>query len=289
MGRLNLESITILNEEMLDHDLSRLTLIDMSWSRFSTYLDCNAKYKHRYIEGHKEDTTIPLALGSAIHDTLEAIVKYNTKDDIEATGFYLTAIEKHKQELVLTAGEIEEGKRQVLNALIKMETITNGDIKKVKGIETGFRYVIGRGNFLGFIDLIVLDEDEQGTFINVIDYKTGKNKYKVKTHGQMKLYALAVKRLYPEARVKASLYWTRFGEIESYEFSDEELSEFKTETAQTVENIINDSTFSPNGAMFKCCYCNFANKEVCKKGFSNRIIMEKAKRKRELKKLNEVR
>ena len=283
MSRDKISDIVILNNELLDYDFGKLLTIDMSWSRYSTYLDCNAKYKLKYIEGFKEDTNIPLAMGKAIHETLESIVKYNTTDELEATGFYLSAIEKNKQDLILGTNEIEEGKTQVINALSKMETITNGNIKNVKGIETGFRYIIGRALFVGFIDLILLDEDEEGPFINVIDYKSGKTKYKTKKHGQMKLYTLAVRRMFPEMRVKASLYWTRYGEIDTYEFSKEELDEFEAEVNNNIEILVDDQYFKPNGAFIKCVYCPFSNKETCPRGNANRIIMDKAKRKREAK------
>jgi CRISPR/Cas system-associated exonuclease Cas4 (RecB family) len=284
VGRNNSEEIEILNKDALNYDFGSLLAIDMSWSRYNCYNECNAKYKFKYIEGYKEETTTPLALGKAIHDTLEAVVKYKTTDDMEAIGFYLMSIEKFKQDIVLSTNEIEEGKEQVINVLSKMDKLTSGELQKVKGVETGFKYVISRGIFLGYIDLIILDKDENGPFINVIDYKTGKHKYKTKTHDQMKLYTLAVKEMYPGFRVKASLYWTRFGDIDTYEFSDDELLLFKNVVIYNLNKLIEDTTFEPNADMFKCVYCQFSNKEICKKGYSNRIIMDKAKRNREAKK-----
>jgi ATP-dependent helicase/DNAse subunit B len=280
MSREGINDLVILNKELLDYDYGKLFVIDMSWSRYSCYLDCNAKYKYKYIDGFKEETTLPLAMGKTIHDTLEAIVKYNTEDETEAIGFYLTALEKNQKEVEMSTSDIEEGKNQVINVLGRMEELTNGDFKSVKGIETGFKYLIGRALFLGFIDMILLDEDEDGPFINVIDYKTGKNKYKVKDHGQMKLYTLAVKRMFPDFRVKASLYWTRFGEIETYEFSEEELKLFEIEVLENIETLVNDRDFEPNGQMFRCCYCQFANKDMCKKGNSNRFIIERSRQKK---------
>lgn len=276
MDRKDIDKIVILNEELLDPVFGERVLIDMSWSRYNTYLECNARYGYKYVQKEKEPTGAPLILGKAIHEAMESVIKYNVTDETEAIGFYLMAIDKNKSDIPITAVEIEEGRDQVVNTLTNINLVTHGSVSNVKGIETGFKYIIGRGLFLGFIDLITVGEDEHGSFINVIDFKSNKTKYSVKGSGQMKLYTLIVKSLFPDMRVKASLYWTRHSKMATYQFSQEELDKFVQETEDNVIKIINDREFKPNAQMIKCVYCQFAGKDQCKKGYSNRYIMERS-------------
>lgn len=168
----NLEALEIVNLKEYGDDLILSNLIDMSWSRLDTYNMCPAKYKYRYCEKLEERATAPLALGKAVHEALENVVKFNTTEDIEAVGFYLTAVENNIYDDVdISTDEIEEGRNIVLSVKNRIAIATDNDFTNIISVEDGFKYILGRGIWTGFIDLIFWDEDERGKFINVVDYK----------------------------------------------------------------------------------------------------------------------
>jgi putative RecB family exonuclease len=256
----------ITNAKDLDKEFGQLGLTEMSWSRVDTYDWCPKKYKLQYCEKHPQSWAMPLALGSLVHDSLEAAIRFKVEDTDELVGFYIDNIAKHDPDHKLTDDEIQHGRSMTIDTFEHISSTVDG-LDKIIEAELGFKYMIGRGLFTGFIDLAYWDKDELGSFISIVDYKTGsKGKKKTKTHGQTKLYTLAVKSMFPGERVKASLFWLKIDEIDTYEYSDEELEKFRAETEVLVSNIIEDEKFAHTNVMMRCSYCGFATKEVCPYG-----------------------
>lgn len=274
--------VDIVNPESVDSEFGTLVLTDMSWSRAETYDEkwstfaCPKKYKFKYWDRVDEGWTIHLAIGSIAHDTMEWAIKNEIDDEVELMGRFLDAVTDYDPKRVMTDNEISMAREITLDTFRTMSSVVPNP-KDVIEVERGFRYAIGRGLFLGFIDLIFWDQDEHGQFIHVLDYKTsgmdkktGKPKKKTKNHGQLALYTLAAKCMFPGKRVKASLYWMKCEipelKIDTHEFSDEELTQFEIDMAQTVDKIMGDETFRPTKKGFVCQYCSFANDEQCKTG-----------------------
>lgn len=275
-------AVDIVNPERLDPEFGSLGLVDMSWSRAETYdvrwstFACPRKYKHKYVDHEDDGWTIHLATGSISHDTLEWCVKNDVEDEMELIGKFIGAVDTHDPENRMTDMEINDAKQITINAFRNMHQVVS-NMRDVVDVERGFRYIIGRGMFLGFIDLMFWDTDEHGRFLHIMDYKTsgmdkktGRPRKKTKDHGQMALYTLVAKKLFPGVRVKASLYWLRCEKpelkIDTYEFSEEELAEFERRMAITVDNIIEDESFQVTKKGFICQYCNFACDDICKFG-----------------------
>jgi len=273
------DSVVLVNEDEIDPVLGTSILLDMSWSRLDCYDWCPKKYKFKYCDGLADGWTLPLAIGKTVHETLEAAIKYRVKDEVEIVGFFLDAVDRNDRDGKMSSAEVEDAKDLALSTFREISATT--EIPNIVDVEFGFAYKLGRGLFLGFIDLVFWGVDEEGPYLQIRDYKTGKKKKKTKDSGQMKLYTLAVKRLYPDHRVKAGLYWVRDDTEDVYEFSDAELDDFKQKVAGKIEQIIEDDNYHPTKEMFKCVYCVFAREDVCKYGYvaSQKITRYRKKKK----------
>jgi hypothetical protein len=267
-------NLAILNEGEIESSLSSLMLTPMSWSRLDCYDWCNRQYKFRYIEQREVGWTMPLALGNAVHSALESAIKYRAENDQQVIGWYLGALDEVDPAHMLTNEEITSGKDQAVSTYRIIHNLVP-DPKNLVDVEWGFRYIIGAGLFTGYIDLIFWDRDDNGRFLHIVDYKTGNNyredkstgklskKKHTKSHGQTKLYTIAVKEAFPNTRVKASLYWTKHKELDTHEYSDAELKKFKAAVKEKVADIIEDVSWECTRADVRCAYCNFATDGSC--------------------------
>jgi hypothetical protein len=267
-------SSEVLNKEAIISPLTGLMLIPMSWSRLDCYDWCNRQYKFRYIENREQGWTMPLALGNAVHSALESAIKYRAENDQQVTGWYLGALDEFDPSHMLTNEEITSGKDQAISTYRIIHNLVP-DPKNLIDVEWGFRYIIGAGLFTGYVDLLFWDEDEQGRYLHLIDFKTGDNykedkntgvlskKKHTKSHGQTKLYTIAAKQAYPGERVKASLYWTKHKELDTHEYTDKELEKFLAVVKEKVADIIEDEKWDCTRAEVKCGYCNFATDGSC--------------------------
>lgn len=266
MARKSIRDSLVLNPERLDSEVGELYLTEFSWSRLDKYKWCPKQYKLSYCDMHPTGWTSPLALGSAVHEALENAVKFGVEDKTEVVGFLIQAIEKNDPDKQLSDDDISQARIQVTEVFDRMQESANG-VGNIVDVEWGFRYIIGRGLFTGFVDVIAYDEDEQGEFIHILDYKSGKRgKKKTKTHGQTKLYTLAVMKRFPGMRIKASLYWTKENYVDTYEYSTQELIEFEEWAIKEVNDIIEDDSYNVTKDVFKCAYCDYATDELCKYG-----------------------
>jgi CRISPR/Cas system-associated exonuclease Cas4 (RecB family) len=278
------KKLEIINPERLDPEFGVMALTPLSWSRIETYGEewstfaCAKKYKFKYMDHEAGGWSVPLAIGSSVHDTLEWAIKNDAVDEREIVGRYVSAVRAHDPNNRMTDSEMSDGRAIAVQTFRQMHDVVGDHIRDIIDVEWGFRYIIGRALFTGFIDLMFWDEDEEGRFIHIIDYKTsamdkktGKPKKSTKTHGQTAIYTMATKRRFPGERVKASLYWLRAPidedfRLDTYEYSDKELRKIEKRISQTTANLIEDENFQVTKKMFVCAYCDFATADLCKYG-----------------------
>lgn len=276
------KSLQILNPEEMDFPFAENIMKPMSWSRLDSYMTCPRKYQLNYHDHQPQGFSMPLSLGSAIHDSMEEVVnrmKAGTTVTVKDVDIiYANALDVCDPDSMLTREEVDEGRTWLLMTFKRVEKILDGDLSKVLGIESGFKYIIGIGIFEGWIDLTILDKDDQGEFIHIIDYKSGKafdknNKRKsmsrTKYSGQMKLYTAAMRRQYPNMRVKASLFYLRHDLIDTHEFTDEDLSEFEVSVWNTLADMVKAKKYEPKQGLCNsvlCAFCSYATKDLCPRG-----------------------
>lgn len=255
--------------------LEELSLINISYSRLNTILDetygCEAKYFYNYIIGLPSGSNQYAVLGNIVHRALENSVKNDTELD-EPTLF--AEFEYAKREFdpdgkieskVITAGitmlrdYYERHKKERYSTKI-------AQYPEIIGNEESFEIVIGNGKIRGFIDLVYQLKND----IYIIDYKTGSTevaKYKVPTNTQLGIYALAMKKRYPDKKIHASLYYLKSNNLKTHTFEEEDyINTIQTLKGQ-ISNLVNLPFYRPTQNARTCRYCEYAT-GICPTGKS---------------------
>lgn len=160
--------------------------------------------------------------------------------------------------------------------LVDMYDEYGGNTFDVYDKEMEFRFVIGNYSIIGYIDRV----DIVGDCVEIIDYKTGKREVAQKdiaTNLQLGIYALAASVAFPDKKVKASLHYLRSARIKSHEFSTEDLENVKISLINRINNIIQDSNFTPTKNERVCSFCDHAKSGACATGASRLKRMFKYK------------
>jgi CRISPR/Cas system-associated exonuclease Cas4 (RecB family) len=137
------------------------------------------------------------------------------------------------------------------------ELKANG-IPNVMGVEVPYSFMIGETEVRGFIDRI--DLVEPGHY-NVVDYKTSKAESYM-TNKQLKIYAEAITRMYPDARKVSGEYIMLKLSCKrlSWSFSSQELQDLVKDVEKTSEMIINESKWMKKPSAL-CNFCDY--KSIC--------------------------
>lgn len=132
--------------------------------------------------------------------------------------------------------------------------------------EYGFSFVIGSYLVVGYIDRIDFVGDDS---VKIIDYKTGKwevAQKDISTNLQLGIYALAVSKAFPDKKISAELHYLRSGRKKGHEYTPEDLESVKESLINSINQIIEDRSFSPTKNERACYYCDFAQNGVCGTG-----------------------
>ncbi len=241
-----------------------------SHSKLGTFENCPLMYKFKYIdklEAEKGDG-IEAFMGSRVHDALEKLYK-----DLQH--------EKRLTEEELIAFFNEDWKKQFTEDIIivkKDYTIENYRAMGEKALRTYYkrfqpfdqattlacekkiRFMLdetGEYELIGYIDR--LDKVDDETY-EIHDYKTSgtlpDQKY-VDADRQLALYALAVKKEFPEAkRIRLIWHYLIFGVERESKKTDEQLEQLRTDTLALAKDILKVETFKPRMSAL-CSWCAF--------------------------------
>lgn len=167
-----------------------------SFSRLSLYRECPHRFYRKYVEGYKEEMTLPLAFGSAVHKGIEIVLKGGTME--EAISEAMFDINFHKEVLP------HEVENMIKRAPIFGRNAIRGEIEP--------HFVLPLSNepnapkLQGFIDVLGNDY--------IFDWKTNRVPYDVESNHQIGLYAWAVSQMgrirNKHGCVSGSLYFLRF-------------------------------------------------------------------------------
>lgn len=257
--------------------LVRLSLIDLSNSRIETiYGDwgCEAKYFYNYVVKEKDPGNPAALLGNVIHQVLENLLDNDKELNLkELTDEYRAQLEAYD-----SAETINGDLRQLGYVMIEDFFETEKDVKFTKkkvepkqetkeiiSKEMGFNIVIGRANVRGFIDRVDLSGDR----VEIVDYKSGKHEYPLKhiaKNLQLGLYALAMKKMFPDKDVHASLYYLRSGNKKGHLFTDGDLDRVVETVLDVTDKISSITNFSTTANKRICKYCPHAASGICSTG-----------------------
>ncbi|KRG13904.1 hypothetical protein ACA30_13300 [Virgibacillus soli] len=171
-----------------------------SFSRLSLYERCPYRFYKKYVLGYKEPTTLPLALGKAVHKAIEN--KINGIKHSEAVLNGLIEADFHKE---VTAGDV--------SFLTERADVQPGMGKT----EIYFKLPLDSGEnaplLQGYIDVVA----KKGKAIT--DWKTNRVPFHVLDNHQAGLYAWAMGELYNTSYVVGTLYFLRFKKRSSHCFT----------------------------------------------------------------------
>ncbi len=220
----------------------------LSYSHISTFEECPAHYKAKYILGIPEPATAMTTLGTVVHKALNSDNPLETyRSSWRDAGFMSPQQRKETKKL---------GEELIIKYL--------DDVKYSKHYPkfTEHQFSVPITNDLkitGRMDRVDVWED--GT-VEIIDYKTGKSveQKDVDKNLQLSFYALAADALNLGPKIKLTLYFLQTGEAISTTRTPEQLDKARAEIIK-IRDEIQSSDFACTG--FYCSSC--AYKMLCDK------------------------
>jgi len=241
-----------------------------SHSRLSTFERCTYKYKLKYLDKVKAETTqgVEAFMGSMVHDTLERVYIDKQFEKVmtlkEAQG-YLKALWKKNwnDQIIIVRKEYgEENYFKMALKFIKMyfDRFYPFDDGLTIGLED--RVIIkldkaGRYKLQGYIDRLASFKDGE---YHIVDYKTNRHlkiQDQLDQDRQLALYQLAVMKNYRDAK-KVVLKWhfLAFDKTLTSTRTKEELEALRKNTIQLIKTIEKCKEFKTNKSKL-CDWCEF--------------------------------
>jgi hypothetical protein len=253
--------------EELD-DFEKLTLVPISYSRIDTFSRCQAKYFYKYVTKFQETGPMPYAwLGNIVHGVLEEQLKPNQPIRKKHLPEYLEEFEIQKEiydpDGCVTPELLAAGKKCIVDFIDKHAGTQYSILEK----EKQFNLVAGTAYVTGYIDRV--DINRRSKVITITDYKSGMKEVAAKnisTNLQLGIYALALKREYPDYDIYGELYYLRTGRQKGHLFTDSDLFDTECRFVQAVNDMINTTDYKATSNVRDCNYCPFATDGTCSTG-----------------------
>jgi ATP-dependent helicase/DNAse subunit B len=242
--------------------LRSLALQDFSYSRLNTYKSCELQYFYSYILKEPQEFGAAATLGNILHEALEV-----TLEDGEPINLF-----ELLQNYALAKKELDP------NNLIPDTMITEGEVMlreyaedhkgdiEVYAKELPFSFVLGPARFNGYIDFVSVHD----TYVRIRDYKSGKREVtyeNIPTDLQLGIYALYMKKLFPDKQIHAELYYLRKGKARGHRFTDDDLAAVESKLLDIVKTVLNKENFVAT-EVERTCYnlCSYGKNGVCPTG-----------------------
>ena len=257
-----------------------------SFSQIKRYETCPYQYKLAHILHIPTKSGPALSFGSTIHNTLQKFYEQiQEKNNISQQSLFDITPKKPepKDPNVIEVPTLEELLTIYTSCWINdwYQSKTQRESYKKKGedilktfyethtgkwqvpvtLEGSFKIVVGDSVIRGRIDRI--DQKEDGS-LEIIDYKTGKTKEKLKAEDkeQLLIYQIATKTL-PAYRhlgetSMLTFYYLNDNIKTSFLGTDKELEKIE-QKIQTITKNIKDNIFPPKPNSHTCGYCDFKN------------------------------
>lgn len=187
-----------------------------SYSRLQLYETCPLRFYYRYILDLPERLTAPLALGKAVHQSIESLIKGSDYKNAIMEGY--AACDFHP----------EVSFKEISNL------VENAPVAKNMGeTEVYFRFPLSDSlnapQLQGYIDLVQAEK--------VLDWKTNWRSYDVLDNHQVGLYAWALSKIQKKEWIEGSIYFLRYKQESKYFFSPLEMEQSKTWALRLAEEI----------------------------------------------------
>lgn len=246
-------------------DFEKLSLIPISYSRLNTLDMCEAKYFFSYILKEPQSFGHAATLGNILHKVLEEKLEPNktvSKNDLGTfISEYHSQIPSYDPQSEIPENFLIDGENMITEFIDRHD----GESFNIEYKEKGFSIVIGNALVNGYIDRV----DIVGDTLYITDYKSGKreeSQKKIPSNIQLGIYALAMKREYPDKQIHASLYYLRSGKQKGHLYTDDDLNTIELLIMELVNKLINKNNFSYTPNSFICSFCDYAKNGVCSVG-----------------------
>lgn len=252
-------TLTLKSLEEVD-DFQKLTLTEFSYSRIDTYEMCPSKYFFSYIKKEPRQFNEPAVLGNIVHAVLEDLVSNEKPLSLEEMqASYEVKRQEYDPTKIISNDLISVG-----NVIIEEFYDSNeGKLFDVYDKEMSFNFVIGNYSIIGYIDRIDVVGDE----VFIVDYKTGKREVAAKDvhkNLQLGIYALAASTEFPGKKITASLHYLRTNRLKSYQYTEEDLENVKINLIDKIQQIMQDTNFTPTSNERICSFCDHAKSGACR-------------------------
>ncbi len=249
-----------------------------SHSRLACFEQCSLKFKYKYIDKLKAETeqTIEAFLGSRVHEALEKLYqdkKFQKNTTLEELLAYFKSewAKQCNDEIVIVRKDFSKENYYDMGVHFITEYYNkNAPFNQTKtlGLETLVTLDLngdGKYKLRGYIDRLACNGDN---LFEIHDYKTGAHlpaQDMLHQDRQLALYAIAVKKMYPQAK-KIDLVWhfLAFNQEMRSSRTDEELEALKKETAERIDTIESAKEFKAKESAL-CNWCEFAPRCPMKK------------------------
>lgn len=248
-------------EENLD-PLVRLALQDFSYTRINTFKSCELQYFYSYILKEPQDFGAAALLGNVLHSALEITIENGEPISLsELLQNYALAKNELDPDELIPSDLVQDGEGMLRDYVDDHP----GEIE-VYAKELPFSFVLGPARFNGFIDFVSVHD----TYVRIRDFKTGKREVtyeNIPTDLQLGIYALAMKRLFPDKDIHAELYYLRKGKARGHRFSDDDLLAVESKLLDMVQAIVNKDNFVATENE-RICFnlCSYGKNETCPTG-----------------------
>lgn len=249
-------------------------MIKLSVSSIDTFNSCPKKYEYRYVEKIKIDQPAHnfTEFGSCAHLILEHFHNRVTKDtpkseykDIMKASFKDAVTDSQFDPTILRSYVWSpNGDRPGFEYLKEiagryLEEIDKNGLPNVIGTEVPYEFEVADGVVVrGFIDRI--DKLSDGSY-KVVDYKTSKDPKYLKSF-QLLVYAIAIKRMYPDAdKISGSFVLLKhdFEEVK-FDFGTMDLENAFSTILKKANAIRNEKVWPKNQTRL-CDWCEY--KSMC--------------------------
>lgn len=230
-----------------------------SYSRLTAFEECRYRFYLKYLRNEADETNFYAEYGTLVHKILAELYqgKIKTTDCYSAFLEQFPLIEPHGVKADVCRNYYEDAKKYLLSVELPKE--------EIKGVEQEVVFNIGKIPLIGYIDLLL--EDENG--LVVVDNKTPvlrRNEKKKTVYNekferylrQLYLYSIAVEQLYGEPPYKLRFNCFRNGTQPEEKFDREKQKKTAEWVMALTEEIKNCENWYPSPEWFKCKYiCGF--------------------------------
>ncbi|MCF7871573.1 PD-(D/E)XK nuclease family protein [Candidatus Woesearchaeota archaeon] len=239
-----------------------------SHSRISSFEQCKLKYKYHYIDKVETEIvrTIETFMGDIVHQTLEKLykdLKFQKLNELqELIEFYNNLWIKNWEDGILIVKEQYTAENYKIMGQKMIEDYYKHyqpfNQAKTIGLETEDYYELN-DKYKIHVRIDRLSSPEPGVY-EIHDYKTNSNmktQEEADSDRQLAVYAMGVKKLYPDAK-KIKLIWHMLAfdrEVVS-ERTNEQLDQLKKEIIEEIELMLKEINFEPTKSAL-CNYCEY--------------------------------